>query len=254
MACSALLVVTGCCLLPEIERTAQAVPIIAAAFDGFAQGWRCLRGLEWAMAAGAAAGAWMFQARCLQICYPEAYDPADISGPAPEAGGTRLPHAASGSSRRRQHGFAIADMPIDHDALRTSILVTGRGPGPRRPPGVLMPAVAQLFQAYHRETDDELSGDEFQKIGAFIPEVKGDLVDGCIYLAHEAGRCVSRDVIILSPSCRIPVVRYRDESGRFWFLSGRGGAGGSDAGECLPRIRYPEEHPSRGPPRARERL
>ncbi len=143
--------------------------------------------------------------------------------------------------RAKKHGFTIGGMHVGYDEMRTSILVTG-APGSAKTAGVLMPALAQLFETYNEETDDELSRNEFQKIGAFIPEVKGDLVDGCIYLAHEAGRCVSRDVLIITPSCRIPVVRYKDERGRFWYLSGRGGAGGSDAGEILPRIRFPAGH------------
>jgi hypothetical protein len=73
-------------------------------------------------------------------------------------------------------------------------------------------------------------------------------VDACIYLAHEAGRCVSRDVIIISPACRLPVVRYRDERGRFWHLSARGGAGGSDAGEMLSGFCFPQGHPRAGRP------
>lgn len=141
----------------------------------------------------------------------------------------------------KRHGFTIAGMNVNYDAMRTSILVTGVT-GSSKTAGVLMPALQQLFQTYNEESDDELSKNEFQKIGAFIPEVKGDLVDGCIYLAHEAGRCVSRDVLIISPSCRIPVIRYRDERGRLWFLSGRGGAGGSDAGEILPRLHFPAGH------------
>ena len=148
------------------------------------------------------------------------------------------------ASRRtvaKRHGFTIAGMNVNYDAMRTSILVTGVT-GSSKTAGVLMPALQQLFQTYNEETDDELSKNEFQKIGAFIPEVKGDLVDGCIYLAHEAGRCVSRDVLIVSPSCRIPVIRYRDERGRFWFLSGRGCAGGSEAGEILPRLHFPAGH------------
>ncbi len=144
-------------------------------------------------------------------------------------------------SRAKKHGFTIGGMHVGYDEMRTSILVTG-APGSAKTAGVLMPALAQLFETYNEEDDDELSKNEFQKIGAFIPEVKGDLVDGCIYLAHEAGRCVSRDVLIIAPSCRIPVVRYKDERGRFWYLSGRGGAGGSDAGEILPRIRFPVGH------------
>ncbi len=138
-------------------------------------------------------------------------------------------------------------MAVGYDDMRTSILVTGVT-GSSKTAGVLMPALEQLFKIYNEETDDELSRNEFQKIGAFIPEVKGDLVDGCVYLAHEAGRCVSRDVIIISPACRIPVVRYRDERGRHWFLSGRGGSGGSDAGEILPRMSFPSGHPSAGRP------
>jgi hypothetical protein len=192
------------------------------------------------MAIAAGAGAWAFQARCLQICYPDTYDPAGL-GPGASASNAAAPAWPTRVRRRKKHGLVIGDMPVGYDDLRTSILVTGVT-GSSKTAGVLMPAVAQLLQTYHAETSDERSRDEFQKLGAFIPEVKGDLVDGCIYLAHEAGRCVSRDVLILAPACRIPVVRYRDERGRCWFLSGRGGAGGSDAGELLPRATFPPGH------------
>jgi hypothetical protein len=235
MGCSALFLLTGCCLLPRMEACARGIPFLAAVCDGLAGGWSYVRYCQGAMTVAACAGAWIFQARCLQLCYPESFDAAES------------PRRSSAPVRTAtgRHGLGIAGMAIDYDDLRTSILVTGVT-GSSKTAGILMPAVAQLFQAYREETADELSRNEFQKIGAFIPEVKGDLVDGCIYLAHEAGRCVSRDVLILSPACRIPVVRYRDERGRAWFLSARGGAGGSDAGEFLPRLSFPAGHPRAG--------
>ncbi len=247
MGCSALFLLTGCCLLPKVEACAREIPLLAAVCDGWAGGWRWLRYGQGAMTAAACVGAWIFQARCLQICYPDSYDgtatPLSIS--LRRAARSRGPRSARARPGAARHGLVLGGMAIDYDDLRTSILVTGVT-GSSKTAGVLMPLVAQLFQTYREETEDELSRNEFQKIGAFIPEVKGDLVDGCIYLAHEAGRCVSRDVLILSPSCRIPVVRYRDERGRCWFLSARGGAGGSDAGELLPRLNFPEGHPRAG--------
>jgi hypothetical protein len=230
MGFSAIFLLTACCLLPGLETWARVSPVISAALDGFPDGWRCLRMASWAMIAAAYACAWAFQARCLQLCYSEYYDPYAMDAPGPGR--------PAGSPGRRRHGFSIAGMPVDHDDLRTSILVTGVT-GSAKTAGVLMPALAQLFATYNQEDEDELSQNEFQKLGAFIPEVKGDLVDACIYLAHQAGRCVSRDVVILAPACRLPVARFRDERGRFWFLSARGGAGGSDAGEMLSRIRGP---------------
>jgi len=177
-----------------------------------------------AAATAAAVGAgWILQARCLQLCFPGFFGAA--------------------KSRWRRRAIVIAGMPVRHDDLCTSILVTGVT-GSSKTAGVLMPVLAQLFAAYNEE---KASG-RFQKLGAFIPEVKGDLVDGCVALAHESGRCVSRDVTILSPSCRIPVVRYRDERGRAWFLSARGGSGGSDAGDLLPSIAFPAAHPRAGRP------
>jgi TraM recognition site of TraD and TraG len=241
MGCSALFLVTGCCLLPRMEACARQIPLFAAVCDTWADGWRCVRFCQGAMTAAACAGAWIFQARCLQLCYPESFDAAEPPRPLRRAARP----AASSQAGAGRHGLVLGGMAIDYDDLRTSILVTGVT-GSSKTAGVLMPAVSQLFQTYREETADELSRNEFQKIGAFIPEVKGDLVDGCIYLAHEAGRCVSRDVLILSPSCRIPVVRYRDERGRCWFLSARGGAGGSDAGELLPRLSFPAGHPREG--------
>jgi hypothetical protein len=237
MALSLLFFLTGLALLPRLERVARVAPLVADALDSSAHGWRSFRIVEATMVLAACVGGWTFQARCLQICYPEFYDPyGSVARPAARA---RRP------SRRKRHGFTIANMSVGYDDMRTSVLVTGVT-GSSKTAGVLMPALAQLFSTYNEETDDELSRNEFQKIGAFIPEVKGDLVDGCIHLAHEAGRCVSRDVLILSPACRIPVVRYRDEMGRRWFLGGRGGSGGSDAGDLLPRVLFPEGHARAG--------
>ncbi len=240
MGCSALFLLTGCCLMPDLETWARAIPMVAAACDAFEQGWHYVRLCQGAMMAAAIIGAGIFQARCLQLCYPEFYA-REPGGPSPE----RKARAGGEASGAKRHGLRLAGMEIDYDELRTSLLVTGVT-GSAKTAGILMPAVTQLFQTYNVETEDERSPDEFQKIGAFIPEVKGDLVDACIFLAHEAGRCVSRDVVIISPSCRIPVVRYRDERGRQWFLSGRGGAGGSDAGDLLPRVLLPPGHPRAG--------
>ena len=236
MGFSILFLLTAFCLLPGLEAWARAAPVLSAALDGLPEGWRCLRIAAGAMFAAACACAWMFQARCLQLCYPDFYDPYEVADAGRRA--TALPSAPPAQGKRRRHGFAVAGMQVDFDDLRTSILVTGVT-GSSKTAGVLMPALAQLFAAYNEETEDVLSRNEFQKIGAFIPEVKGDLVDACIYLAHEAGRCVCRDVVILSPDSRLPVARYRDERGRSWYLSARGGAGGSDAGELLARLSRP---------------
>ena len=255
MGLSAGILLTAVFLLPGIEALARRAPLLSDALDGASGGWGWLRAAAWAASAAAYACAWMFQARCLQICYPDFYDPYAVGDrvnfasarPRSAPGGAPAAQDAKPSSqgRRKRHGFELAGMPVDLDDLRTSILVTGVT-GSSKTAGVLLPALAQLFATYNEETGDELSDGEFQKMGAFIPEVKGDIVDACVYLAHEAGRCVSRDVILLSPSCRLPVARCRDERGRAWFLSARGGAGGSDAGELLARHRFPAGHPSAG--------
>jgi len=62
-------------LLPRLEGCARQAPLVAEALAGWHYGWSCLRGLKWLLALAAHAGAWLFQARCLQLCYPEFYDP-----------------------------------------------------------------------------------------------------------------------------------------------------------------------------------
>jgi hypothetical protein len=62
-------------LLPRLEGCARQAPLVAEALAGWHYGWSCLRGLKWLLALAAHVGAWLFQARCLQLCYPEFYDP-----------------------------------------------------------------------------------------------------------------------------------------------------------------------------------
>jgi hypothetical protein len=75
MGFSVLFLLTACYLVPGLEPWARVSPVLSAAFGGYPGGWRCLRILARAMIAAALACAWMFQARCLQLCYPEYYDP-----------------------------------------------------------------------------------------------------------------------------------------------------------------------------------
>lgn len=228
MAGTVLFLVGACGLLPNLEGCARRTPLLVMALGGWKWGWLSLRALQGGLILAAYAGAGLFQARCLQLCFPDYYDAAGLAG-------------GVSSRRRRRAPVAIAGMPVEPDELRTSILVTGVT-GSAKTAGVLLPALAQLLAAYHEDS----GAGEFQKLGAFIPEVKGDLVDAAIYLAHEAGRCVSREVLIISPSSRIPVVRYRDEAGRAWYLAGRGGSGGSEAGDLLPALVFPPDHPRSG--------
>jgi hypothetical protein len=233
MAGTVLFLAGACALLPNLENCARRSPLLTAALNGWPWGWLSLRVGEGVLTLAAYGGAWLFQARCLQLCFPDYYDAYALDRSAP-----------AGRARQRA-ALSIAGMPVRSDELRTSILVTGVT-GSAKTAGVLLPALAQLLATYREESGPEGSAGEFQKLGAFIPEVKGDLVDAAIFLAHEAGRCVSREVTVISPSCRIPVVRYRDEVGRAWYLSGRGGSGGSDAGDLLPALFFPAGHPRAG--------
>lgn len=209
-------------LLPSL---AAAAPLpVQVAMRHWAAAPVSLGWVRGAILVAGALGIALFQARCLTLCYPAWFEADEGIG---------------GATGRRNSPLAavVAGMPISEEDLKTSVLVTGVT-GSSKTAGILLPLLGQLFARY--------DGRGREAIGAFIPEVKGDLVDAAIYLAHRAGRCVSRDVIILSPQSRIPVVRYRDEQGRCWFLSARGGAGGSDAGDLFPELTYPAGHPCAG--------
>ena len=209
-------------LLPSLA--ASVAPQLSPVLHVWPAAGHSLHWIRGAIVAAGTAGVALFQARCLTLCYPAWFEPDGGSG----GGSPRRPAPLAAS---------VAGMPITEDDLKTSVLVTGVT-GSSKTAGVLLPLLGQLFARY--------DGRGREAIGAFIPEVKGDLVDAAIYLAHRAGRCVSREVIVLSPRSRLPVVRYRDERGRCWFLSARGGAGGSDAGDIFPDLVYPPGHPCAG--------
>jgi hypothetical protein len=240
MGLSLFFLLTAFWLVANFEYRAKAVPVLAEALAGSSLCAAWLSAARWLMGLGAGVCALVFQARCAQICHPGLDDPRSAASRRGSSGRMRRWAKAFPRLKRKRHGMAIAGMPVGLDDLRTSILVTGVT-GSSKTAGVLLPALAQLFETYNQETEGE-----FEKIGGFIPEVKGDLVDCCLFLAHEAGRCISRDFVVISPASRIPVVRYRDERGRRWHLCGRGGAGGSEAGSYLPRLTYPPGHPSAG--------
>lgn len=119
----------------------------------------------------------------------------------------------------------------------TSTLITG-SPGTGKTAGVVLPMMNEIAKTF-KEENVPIDSD-FQKFGALILEVKGDLTESVLYLLHEAGRCISRDVEIISPVSRIPVVRFKDEQGRFWHLCGRGGTDGNDAGRIIPPLTHPK--------------
>lgn len=75
MAFSVLFLLSAIYLLPEVTSDAALPPIIADALHRSRDGGRYLHRLEWVLIIGAIGAAWVFQARCLQICFPEFYDP-----------------------------------------------------------------------------------------------------------------------------------------------------------------------------------
>ena len=151
-------------LLPSLAAAAP-LPLQEALHDWTA-GPSPLGWVHGAILVAGAAGIALFQARCLTLCYPAWFETDDGIGSA--KGRRNSPLAAE-----------IAGMRITEDDLKTSVLVTGVT-GSSKTAGVLLPLLGQLFARY--------DGRDREAIGAFIPEVKGDLVDAAIYLAHRAGR------------------------------------------------------------------
>jgi hypothetical protein len=75
MAFSAVFLLTALLLPPGLEPQARAAPLVAQALGGNPAAWRWLAVLKWALTAAGLCCAWIFQARCLQICFPEEFDP-----------------------------------------------------------------------------------------------------------------------------------------------------------------------------------
>ncbi len=146
--------------------------------------------------------------------------------------------ATSAARATRTGSIRVGPQTLTLDDLFTSVLITG-SPGTGKTAGVFLPMLDELAQMLNEE--DSSPDSDYQKFGALILEVKGDLTEASVYILHEAGRCVSKDVMIVSPVSRIPVVRFKDEHGRFWHLCGRGGTDGNDAGRIIPRtIKHPK--------------
>jgi hypothetical protein len=78
MAFSVLFLLTAVFILPEAAEHAAKSPLIAEGLSAARNGWRALRWIEGAMILGACLASAMFQARCLQLCYPKFYDPYAI--------------------------------------------------------------------------------------------------------------------------------------------------------------------------------
>jgi TraM recognition site of TraD and TraG len=231
MTLSGLFILSASVFIKHLSSVAMQAPIISDLISVLPQGWQRLETTQAYLIYTAWLCAWLLQARCIKLCFPLLFETEFINN------GKLWLSWSLFFKNRTKHGFKIAGMPVGIDELKTSILVTGVT-GSSKTAGVLMPALAQLLSTYNKEIFDSNHDDTYQKLGAFIPEVKGDLVDGCIYLAHMAGRVVSRDIIIVSPACQIPVVRFLDEKSNYWYVSARGGSGSSDAAELLPYISY----------------
>lgn len=75
MAFSVLFLLTAVYVLPEMTQHAGRSPLLAEAINGNEGGWLYLRWLDAFLTAGAGLAAWIFQARCLQLCFPDYYDP-----------------------------------------------------------------------------------------------------------------------------------------------------------------------------------
>lgn len=217
-------------LVGKLSSIAIQAPIIAHLIYVVPDGLSYLKYIQSFLITGAWSCAWLFQARCLKICFPLYFDNNYVS----------KWHTLSLLKRifdNDNQYLCVAGMNIGANDLKTSVLVTGIT-GSSKTAGILVPLLSKLLTMYNREDVCITSNDPFQKLGAFIPEVKGDIVDYCIYLAHESGRVVSKDIIILTPSSRLPIIRYKDEQNRFWYLSAYAGSGISDAAELLAINKY----------------
>jgi hypothetical protein len=78
MAFSVLFLLTAVFILPEAAEHAAESPLIAEGLSAADGGWRVMHWIEGTMILGACLASSIFQARCLQLCYPKFYDPYAI--------------------------------------------------------------------------------------------------------------------------------------------------------------------------------
>lgn len=132
---------------------------------------------------------------------------------------------------RRYRGLNFGPVRATERDLCTGMLVLG-ATGSGKTSRILFPALEDLFNTYSHEDPDVNSTDPYQKLGAFILEVKGKFFETVVYLAHQSGRCASKDVRVIRANSTLPVVEFRDETGRRFFLNGQPCSTGSEV-SCL---------------------
>lgn len=171
----------------------------------------------------------------LAVAYGYSPTPASVIsggvalGLAPFLAGRMSQHMAARvkKPKDRYRGLKIGPVKATERDLMTSMLILG-ATGSGKTSRILLPALEDIINTYCDEDPEVFSKNPYQKCGGFILEVKGKFFETLVYLAHKAGRNACTDVRVIRANSTLPVVEFRDENGRRFYLNGQPFSTGSE--------------------------
>ncbi len=146
--------------------------------------------------------------------------------------GIRAPGASSVSMKVPD--FIICGQKFSIVDLYTNVLITGKI-GSGKTSVAIWSLMADLFKVFSRE-HAVAKKDPFLKLGGLSLDVKGEFFEAVLWFGHEAKRNVLDDVVIIRPKVRIPVAKFVDERGYFFFLSALQVSTGTEFGKFVARF------------------
>ena len=137
--------------------------------------------------------------------------------------------------------FIICGQKFSIVDLYTNVLITGKI-GSGKTSVAIWSVMGDLFKVFSRDKP-LFAKDPFLKLGGLSLDVKGEFFEGVLWFAHQSGRNVLEEVKIIRPKVHIPVAKFVDERGYFFFLSALQVSTGTEFGHFVARFKMNDGQP-----------